>query len=197
MLENKEISSPQESLAIIQEMLSKVKGTIIEKGTWMIYWGTLITFCALVTFFEKIYHFYIGFPVYNLTLLAVLVQLIYFVTCKRKKQVKNYARLVMEYVWWGFAICIFLSSFLQASSDKPIFLLVLYGLPTFITGGINKFRSMLVGAIICWICAVVAYFVPNPYFSLLVAISACFAWLVPGLILRQRYLKLKKAGTDV
>jgi len=58
---------------------------------------------------------------------------------------------------------------------SPLFLM-LYGLPTFVTGAVCKFKPMLWGGIFCWACCVIAVFTPIRVDHLLTAASA----IVPG-----------------
>ena len=123
----------------------------------------------------------------------------------------------MDYIWLGFGICILLmililnvmghdwrpvaqeynklsgktASFQLYEYVSPLFL-ILYGLPTFITGAACKFRPMLWGGILCWVCCVITVFTDGRIDLLLVAVSAVFAWLIPGIIMEKDYREAKK-----
>jgi len=71
-------------------------------------------------------------------------------------------------------------------------LLLLYAFPTMVTGVVQKFRPMIVGAIITYVFFVISIYTRNPVDQLLMGISGLLNWLVPGLILRKRYLKAQK-----
>lgn len=68
-------------------------------------------------------------------------------------------------------------------------LLLLYGIPTLITGIARKFKPMLIGGIFCYVCFVVSCYTSNKYDFLMNGIAAIFNWLIPGFILRRTYLK--------
>ena len=72
------------------------------------------------------------------------------------------------------------------------FFLMLYGLPTFITGTSMKFKPMIWGGIICWVSCLAAVFTPVKIDLILTAFSALFAWFIPGIILERDYRKAKK-----
>ena len=76
-------------------------------------------------------------------------------------------------------------------SFSTSFFLLLYGFPSIITGGYRKFKPMLWGGILCWICCVITVFTPNDIDMLLTALSASAAWLIPGIILYQKNVKGK------
>jgi hypothetical protein len=123
----------------------------------------------------------------------------------------------MDYIWLGFGICIFLlifivnsvfhvwepvaieyrqltghrSAFQFSEFISPLFLL-LYGLPTFITGAACKFKPMLWGGIFCWVCCITAIFTSIKIDLLLTAASAIMAWLIPGILMEREYRVYKK-----
>jgi len=70
-------------------------------------------------------------------------------------------------------------------------LLILYGLPTLMTGIGMKFRPMLIGGILCYIYFVISCYTTTPFDYLLNGLAAITNWLIPGLILRYRKSKGK------
>jgi hypothetical protein len=72
-------------------------------------------------------------------------------------------------------------------------LLILYAFPTMVTGVVQKFRPMIYGAIITYLFFVISIYTRNPIDQLLMGISGLLNWLIPGLILRKRYLKAEKS----
>lgn len=72
--------------------------------------------------------------------------------------------------------------------------LILYALPTLVTGIIKKFKPMILGAIVCYAMFAVSCFTPSKYDMLCGAIAAIFCWLIPGFMLRRKYLKSKAAN---
>ena len=73
-------------------------------------------------------------------------------------------------------------------------LLILYGIPTLITGIARKFTPMLIGGILCYIMFVISIYTVNKYDFLMNGIAAIFNWLIPGFILRSKYLQDRKAN---
>lgn len=176
----------QESLRLIGEMIGKVKRSYVTKGIASIVWGVLIIVCSLLTWCRIQFDFTIGFDEWLLVFLAVIPQ-VYF-TIKEKKERKFIAHDedTMFYVWTSFGICIFILSFYNGyfGNDQITCLyMMLYGLPTFITGGIFKFRPMIIGGIVCWVLAVISLFTTPATDMLFVAVCGLVAWLIPGIIL--------------
>jgi hypothetical protein len=216
MEENKPLSE-KESLELITQMINKARNTYYDTGVGAIMWGAVVAICALVKLAEIHFRFKLPFDIYLLTLVAIIPQI--FITIKEKKErkVKSYDDSYMDYLWLAFGIGIFLmvlivnsmahalqpvmqeyktltgreSGFVLFEYIAPLFL-ILYGLPTFVTGAACKFRPMLWGGLLCWVCCVITVFTTVKIDLLLTAFSAICAWFIPGLILEQEYRKAKR-----
>lgn len=66
--------------------------------------------------------------------------------------------------------------------------LIIYAFPTIATGLINKFKPMIWGAVVCYGLFIISLFTPVKYDVLLLGLAGIANWLIPGLILRKRYL---------
>lgn len=77
-------------------------------------------------------------------------------------------------------------------SFYSIFILI-YAMPTLITGIIKKFRPMIIGAFIGYACFIISCFAPSEIDMLLGTLTALTCWFIPGVILRKRYNLQKNA----
>lgn len=84
-------------------------------------------------------------------------------------------------------------SFIASSGSL---LLLLYAIPTLITGLTHRFRPMIIGAILCYGFFIASLFTDTRLDMLFNGLAAICNWLIPGLILRSLYLK-EKAGQHV
>lgn len=209
--------SYQESLRIINEMIHKAKRSYRDTGNGAILWGSIIAFCSLVKWCEVHYQFKLPFDVYMLTLLGLIPQLIITMKERGARKAKAYEDRFIGFVWLAFGISIFLlshtlnvmhanwspvwNSYESLAGKEPSFrlseftgslFLLLYGLPTFITGATYSFKPMLFGGIFCWICCVVTAYTAVEVDLLLTALSAIAAWLLPGLLMKKAYRDAKK-----
>lgn len=193
MEEEKQLTE-KESLELIASMIKKAKGSYIESGVGPLFWGVLITFCSLVTYVQMVFHFKLGFDIWLLSLFALVPQAYFSWRSRKQKHFIGHDETVINYVWTTFTICIFMLSFYtyktNAANSIALYMMI-FGVPTFITGGMCKNSPMVVGGVICWLCSIASYYVGFPNGMLLMAISATSAWLIPGIIFRRRYMKLK------
>lgn len=209
--------SERESLALITEMINKAKESYHDTGIGAMMWGAVVSICSLVRLSEIQFGYRLPFDIYLLTFAAIIPQI--FITIREKKQrkVKSHDDAFMDYIWLGFGICIFLMihvvnliaadwrpvaqeyeklagmapSFKLYEFIMPLFL-ILYGLPTFITGAACRFRPMLWGGLFCWACSIITVYTPVKIDLLLVAISAILSWFIPGWIMKKEYDTSKK-----
>ncbi len=214
----------RESLDLITQMINKAKDACHDTGIAAIMWGSVIAICSLVRLSEIHFGYKLPFDIYLLTMVALIPQIYFTIREKRKRKVKTYDDVFMDALWMGFGITIFLLIFTNAAMynewqpaaaaykkatgniypfrlyeyTSSLFL-ILYGSPTFATGITMKFKPMLLGGLFCWACAVVTIYTPVKIDLLLVALSAVFAWLIPGIIMEKDYRKAKRelAATHV
>ena len=123
----------------------------------------------------------------------------------------------MDYLWLGFGISILLLIHvlnLLASNLEPVLadryaagaptgsfrlfeyvaplFLILYGMPTFITGAACKFKPMLWGGLVCWACSIITVYTTIKIDLLLTAFSSIVAWFIPGIIMERDYRIYKR-----
>ncbi len=184
----------QQSLQLINEMIGKAKRSYITTGAASIVWGLLIILCSLLTWIQFYTKHFFDFDVWLLVFLAVIPQIYFSVKERQKKKFVGHDEQTMTYVWTAFGICIFILSFYNSKfgsinqSSTSLFML-LYGIPTFITGGVFKFKPMIYGGLICWLLSMVSMFTNIETDMLFMAACGLFAWLIPGVILWKRYKK--------
>ena len=191
-MENEKLLQPAESLALIESMINKAKNRFSENGQLYLLWGWTVFFCSLFHFigikFSLLPH---PEMVWMLTWAAVIYQIIFLSKQKKKEKMKTYTDEVEAYVWIAFSVVMLLTIFLMAKNNAfntmyPMFL-VLYGIPTFLSGIVLRFKPLKVGGIICWVLAVIASFVWFEYQLLFLSLAVIAAWIVPGYLLRAKY----------
>lgn len=205
------ILSERESLEVISTMIARAKESYHDNGTGSILWGVIITLCSLVSWAEMQFDVAMPFDIWLLTLAAVVPTIILSARDNRRRKVKSYDQTAMDYVWTCFGISMFLIIFInsavnnsfialkdqveQAGLERPsirfgdfsmAYMLVMYGIPTLVTAGIKNFKPMMIGGVVCWVSAILAVYTEMKTDMLLMAVSATTAWLIPGIILRNR-----------
>jgi hypothetical protein len=184
--------SPQDSLNLIESMINKARNRFSENGHLYLLWGWVILICSIVSFIS-LYFFkdYRLFPVWFITWIAVIYQFIYLYKKRKSETVRTYTDEINANVWMVFVIMSgLLVVILGKTANQNLFntaILIMYGMPTFLSGVILKFNSLKIGAIVCWVLAFVSTQIPYEFSFLLLAMAVVTAWFVPGYLLRSRY----------
>jgi uncharacterized protein with PQ loop repeat len=206
----------KESLDLIAMMINKAKNAYYDTGITAIMWGAVIAVCSLEKLAELQFGYRLPFDIFLLIFVAIVPQVFISIKEKKERAVKSYDDTYMDYIWLAFGICIFLLIFIlnvvfnawdpviveygKLTGNKPNsfhefstpLFLMLYGLPTFITGAACKFKPMFWGGIFCWACCIVTLFTNVKIDFLLMAASAVMAWLYPGIVIEREYRQYKK-----
>jgi hypothetical protein len=188
--------SGQESFAIIESMINKAKNQFSESGHLYLLWGWAVFICSLsqfilMNFLHYEQHYIVWFSMW----LVLIYQIIYLRKERRQKRVRTYTDEIIGFVWIAFFILMLLFGFLFGKLFDPnkyyAFIdpafLALYGMPTFLSGIILKFRPLILGGICCWLLSILATFISPQYHLLLVALAMIIAWIIPGYMLRKKY----------
>lgn len=186
--------SHKESLALIEEMIYKAKNSYHESGNSSLLWGGTIMLCSAVSFCNTWWGIQWLYQIWWLTLVALIPQVVISMRESKTQKFKSHTDDAMNGIWISFGIAIFLLSFytnVVKTQQSAFLFLMLYGMPTFATGYTHRFKPMIIGGLVCWACAIVSVYVSARIDFILFFIAAFFAWFLPGLILRNDYLKQK------
>ena len=190
-MEDKELSY-EESMLLINSMIRKAKKSYVTRGTASIVWGILIVICSVVTWAELQFNIDPGFDVWMLLIIALIPQIYFSIKEKKEKKFTSYEEGAAAFVWIAFAISIFLTSFYNSkygTNESSTLTMILFGVPTFITGGLVKFKPMIIGGIICWALSFLSIYTNVKTDMLLMAACGLVAWVIPGIILWNRNKK--------
>lgn len=165
-----------ESLALIESMINKAKNRFNEDGFMYLLWGWVVLICSVAQFVLVRLHYEKYYLVWFVTWLAVIYQVFYLRRKRSRNYVRTYTDEIVKYAWITFGIIMFLEGFLFGmvlgaeyyKLVNPCFL-ALYGMPTFLSGIILRFKPLVWGGIGCWILSVFATVIPQDYSILLVS----------------------------
>lgn len=183
--------SPQESLMLIQSMIDKTKKNISENGIYFLVWGW-ITFIAFTGQFilKHYYNYPYHYQVWYLIIIGILFSIFQSIRDGKKVRVKSYVSESIKYLWIGMAIAYFVLSMIltKIGWDTSIypFFIMLYGLGTFISGSIIKFRPLVIGGLVAFALAIGAAWAAYDYQMLFGAAAILISYIIPAYILRAR-----------
>jgi FtsH-binding integral membrane protein len=187
--------SGQQSLEIIESMINKAKNQFSENGYLYLLWGWWVFACSIIEFILlNVMHSEWHWIVWWSVILVLGYQFFYLRKKIGRQRVRTYTDEIIGFVWITFLILMILIVFLLGRINDPNkfalidpAFLVLYGMPTFLSGIILKFKPLFIGGIGCWILSVISTFVPPEYHLLFLPVAMIIAWIIPGYMLRKKY----------
>lgn len=186
--------SHTESLALIESMINRATNRFNEDGFLYLLWGWVVLLCSVAEFILLRIQYEKHYLVWMVTWAAVIYQIFFMRRKQRKQVVRTYTDDIVKYVWLTFVIIMFLAGFLIGAIQgmeyykmiDPLFL-VLYGMPTFLSGIILRFKPLVWGGIGCWLLSVLCTVIPVEFHLLLVSAAMIMAWIIPGYLLRLKF----------
>ncbi len=185
---------PAESLQLIESMINKAKNRFSENGHLYLLWGWVVFICAIIHFFTLSYSL-LEHPemIWMLTWVAFIYQFVYIYCVKRKQVVKAYTDEILNAVWLVFVACGFIAAIITGSKGywtaMYSLFLMLYGIPTILSGVILRFKPLIWGGLTCWIFSIISVFLAFMYLLPLIALAVVIAWIIPGYLLKAQHLK--------
>ena len=192
-MEDKSLSE-KESLQLIAGMIGRAKNHYYESGLGALLWGFTNLICFVLAWLDvSVKGFHMPFNPFFLMIITFILQ---FYFDRREKKYRNavtYKDEAHKYIWVAFGISVLILTIAGGFANVgyvilPL-LLLLFGIPTFISGCVNKFPPFIIGGIVCWILCIVSFFYKSYNTYLFVALGAGVAWIIPGFILRARFYK--------
>lgn len=186
--------SAQSSLALIESMINKAQNRFSENGTLYLIWGWVVFICALGQYLMlklNSTNFKQSGFIWLIIIPVIIYQFFFLVKKKKAERVKTYTDEIIGYVWMTFGICMGLFSYIMAMLQiwqlfYP-FIFLFYGIPTFLSGAIMRFKPLMIGGITCWILALISVQIQTIEIILLLIPAVLAGWIIPGYLLRARF----------
>lgn len=194
-MEEKQLSG-QESLALINQMISKAKNEINDNGFGWLLWGSMIFLAAVSSYiiieFKLDLNVFIGWNLFGL--IAIPLMVYNLIRNRKVLRTRTYVDELLSLFDIGFTICIFiiiLSINVAVSPNEGFgYFLMVYAFLMLIQGGAIRFKPLLIGSIINWAGAIAIFYNDVFKYDMLITAAAVFiGYIIPGLLLRSQYRK--------
>lgn len=182
---------PEESLALINSMINTARHKLADDGFLFIFWGWLVSGSALLHFATLKLGIPYGYFVWPVLMpLGGIFTMIFTSRRKEKERVKTYIDAYLGYVWMAFGIALLVTlCFLPVHGIQHtyFFLMTLYGIATFISGGLLHFTPLIFGSCAAFACAIASVFFGEAEQLLWIALSLIGSYVIPGHLLRKKF----------
>jgi branched-subunit amino acid transport protein len=185
-----ETLKPEQSLQVINTMIHAAKNKLADDGFHFIFWGWLVTLCAVTHYVTIKLGFNWGPWVWMAMPIGGVVSGIYGYKQGRKVKVKTYLDTYLAYVWIGFLAALFITlvfGYAHGIKATYFFLMLLYGIATFITGGILNFKPLIFGSLFSFAFAIASVFLGEMDQFLCISGALLCSYIIPGHLLRSKY----------
>jgi hypothetical protein len=182
--------SHEDGLKTIYAMIASTRNTIGENYLYFILWGYLVGLACIseyilirVVQYER---HYMVWPV----LMGLGMAMSGILTLRRQKASthRTFIGNIMNYLWGGWVVSLLILMYFATRLQNYSLILpltmVMYGMGIFISGGVISYRPLIIGGIISWIAALVAYFQPYNVQLLLTTATVIVSYIIPGHMLR-------------
>lgn len=187
--------SPTDSLKVIQDMIGKSKNEITDNGFYFLMWGWLVLLASIVQYvlfvWVKVNWHYLA---WLLIVPAVVLTIVRSSREEAKRKVLSYVEESMGALWMGIGIsfnALMAIFFIIGWQQAYPFFILMYGLGTFISGGILRFKPLQIGGALCWVLAVVTALLPYAEQILMLGLAVLISYLVPGYLLQKQVRQTK------
>lgn len=189
-MQEKEMN-PTESIVLIKGMIDTAKNRLADDGFLLIFWGWLVFGAATIQHISLKLGSTSGelaWPVLMLT--GGIISIMYSIKQRNKSRVRSYLDSYLGFSWGSFMIGLSLALiFMPVHGLKPsyFFIMLLYGMATFVSGGLLRFRQLIVGSLFSFAFAVISVYVSSTDLLLCIAGAVLCSYIIPGHMLRARY----------
>ncbi|MDP5228911.1 MAG: hypothetical protein NWQ38_00855 [Cellulophaga sp.] len=181
--------NPNESLKIISQAISLTKENIKGQSFYFLWWGWIIAIAAFAHYFLETFSntdkSYVPWMI--LVPIGWAGSIIYAKKKEKTKPYETYFELFLQYLWVvlgiSFMISVFISLWLEV--QPAIFVLLLAGIGTLVSGLIMKFKPLIVGGIFFFVFAVTCLFVDTTTILLFNALAIITGYLIPAYLLKN------------
>lgn len=188
---NEEQFSPQESLRLIHTMIARTRQNMSDNSIYFLVWGWLTFFACIGQFVLKnLIRYEYHYQVWLITIIGIFFSIYQGRKQEKQKRIKTYVDESMSQLWAGMAACFFVLAMIltRMGWGTPVFpfFIMLYGLGTFVSGYMLKFKPLIVGGVAAWCLAIGATFVSYDYQMLFGAAAILVSYIIPAYLLRRR-----------
>lgn len=195
MINDQQLSN-EKSLEIIHQMINQAKTNITDSGLSWLLWGVMLFITSIATYFFIYIDSKNIFLAWNVFGGVTIILLMFNIFRPKKKLIRTYVDDILKMVDIGFIVSLFsiiISINLAVSPSSGFgFFLMIFAFLMLIKGGAIRSRSLMVGAAVNWAGAIAIFIVKEfKYDMLIMAGAVLVGYIIPGLLLRAAYRKIK------
>jgi hypothetical protein len=185
--------SPQESLRLIQSMIETTKSSISDSSHYFLLWGWAVFMgCVLQYILLAVVNYPHHYYAWFITPLALILHAFFIARDRKRERVKTFINDANNYLWTAIGLSFFVMSFIFSKIGWQYcfpFYILIYGIGTFVSGNLIRFKPLVIGGIVNLVLAIIAAYLPYNAQILMTAFAILVSYIIPGHMLRIYYRK--------
>lgn len=193
--DEKEIT-PEESLLLIRSMIATTMNTLGDSSHYFLLWGWAVFIGCLLQYVLMSVHYPHHYYAWFITPLALIFHAAFIIQDRKKERVKTFISEANGYLWTVIGLSFFVMSFIFSKIGWQYcfpFYILIYGIGTFVSGSLIKFKPLIIGGIINLLLAIITVYLPYDIQMLMTALAILISYIIPGHLLRLHYRKTNLA----
>lgn len=190
--------SPEQSLHMIESMIAQAKKSFSRTSFYFLLWGVLLMAAMVASYLlrgasPELAH---GAPWGVAGALGGIISSIYGGRQGRREHAANPMDRIIGWLWGAFVVTMLITILCSVPlrRDPSAAVVVLTGLPTFLTGQIMRFRPLIIGGVLFWASGVLMHFLNDHLtITLLYCATMLLGYIIPGLMLKRQEDGLRTA----
>lgn len=189
--------TPEQSLKLIDDMIRQANRSFHRISFYFLLWGVVLIGAMLSEYLAaQAGHSLHGRSWGAAGLIGGLVSAVHGSRQGKKEQAGTAMDRVMLWLWVSFMVTLVVTiiGYGVAGGGTPAgSILVLTGLPTFVSGQLMKFRPLIFGGLLFWVLGAASYFVAPSLITWLYIAAMLFGYVIPGYLLKRQEDGLRAA----
>lgn len=187
--------NPVDSLKVIADRVTRTKRNLQEGSFYYLLWGWLALGAAtaeyiLMEVIEVPWH-PIVWPLMGV--FGGIASGVYAAKSKKKQGHTSFIDQAMKMIWVAFGAMMILTLLYGFTTMEwgltYAFIIAFYGMGTFISGGVLRFKALILGGVACWVITAVSFLFADalmnfPTMLIMLMISLIVGYLIPGYALK-------------
>ena len=187
-MESEKSLSPQESLELIADAISRTKDNIRENSFGFLLWGWLIAGASFAYFVLRQYTetrlYFIPFPI--LAAVGIIATVLFF-KGKNSAGTLSYITYFINKMWIVLGVSFIIVVFINITQGKMPFTytLTIAGTGTLVSGWVMKFKPLIFGGGLLLVSAIASIYIADEFKPLLHGVAIMAGYLIPGYLLKN------------
>jgi uncharacterized membrane protein HdeD (DUF308 family) len=181
--------TPEQSLRLIDETIREAKHSHMKVNFYFLLWGVLFALAGIAAYVLAISGWEYNWVVWPLTgIIGGIISGVHGSREGRKQQVSTMMDRVHQWLWTAYLITLLLLivGLVTSRVDPNPFVLLLTGLPTFLSGLLMRFKPLVYGGVLFWVIGTLSLFFLREYSPLVYSFGLIVGYIIPGIMLKKQ-----------